>query len=147
MKNGLFLIGLMMFFIFLCGCFPGQCFKPEGYSQQKQSPQFDDIPIPERYFTYLEAESFTYVCPSVPSFRVSKLMLVGDWRLDNTVDFYREQMPLLDWEPYKTPEASKVEDRVELKFRKRDFPELCTILIWREEEKIYVKIEVGVLFE
>ncbi|MCX7703473.1 MAG: hypothetical protein N2234_05175 [Planctomycetota bacterium] len=133
---------------FLCfwGCMPGEYYKPEGYSEQKQ-PQFDDIPLPERYFTYLEGDSFTYVCPSVPSFRVARMRLVGDARLDNTVDFYKERMPRLDWEPYKWEEVSKVEDRVELKFRKKDFPEICTIELWREGEQVYLEIRVGVLRE
>jgi len=139
------IVVLMGSFLF-CGCFK-DVYTPSGFSTLKKSPEFDDIPVPPRNFTYIEARSFTYLMPSVPDFRVAEINLVGDARVDDTADFYTEQVPLRDWKPRGSPIVSKVEDRVEMEFVKPNRDERCRIIIWREQDKVYVSIELGVFIE
>lgn len=137
---------ILIILLLMCGCFR-DVYIPAGFSTTKKSPEFDDVPIPPRHFTYIEARSFSYVMPSVPSFRVAEINLVGDARVDDTADFYNEQMPLFNWKLVGSPVISKVEDRIEMEFRKPETDEVCRIVIWREQQRVYVSIELGVLLE
>lgn len=83
--------------------------------------KFDDVPVPFG-FTMLEKESFAFQNDLT---RVGLLKYAGRANIDQVVNFYKEQMPLNNWEALNIVEYEK---RV-LNFDKKD--ESCIVTIER----------------
>jgi hypothetical protein len=119
--------------------------EPEGYSTEFQD-EFQDIPIPFKGgYEYLESSSFTYVAPASDAgelFRVGKLRIVGDTRVDEIVKFYKRQMILHDFE-LKNEFESKEVHKITLSFTKKDRNELCTVEIERRGTHVHIQMTIG----
>ena len=119
--------------------------EPEGYSNKFQD-EFQDIPIPFKGgYEYLESSSFTYVAPASEDgelFRVGKLRIVGDTRVDEIVKFYKRQMALHDFE-LKSEFESKEVHRTTLSFTKKSRNELCTVEIERRGIHVHIQLTIG----
>jgi hypothetical protein len=118
---------------------------PEGYSTEFQD-EFQDIPIPFKGgYEYLESSSFTYVAPVADAgdlFRVGKITVVGDTRVDEIVGFYERQMALHDFE-LKDKFESKQVHKTTLTFAKKGRGEICTVEVERRGTHVHIELTIG----
>ena len=119
--------------------------KPEGYSCEFQD-EFQDIPIPFKGgYEYLESSSFTYVAPvpeSAEPFRVAKIRIAGDTRVDEIVEFYERQMILHDFELKKKFESKQVH-KTTLSFVKKGRNEVCIVEVERRGTHVHIELTIG----
>ncbi len=119
--------------------------QPEGYSTEFQD-EFQDIPIPFKGgYEYLESSSFTYVAPASDSgelFRVAKIKIVGDTRVDEIARFYERQMALHDFE-LKDRHESKQVHKTTLHFAKKGRNEICTVEVERKDTHVHIQLTIG----
>jgi hypothetical protein len=118
---------------------------PEGYSTQFQDA-FQDIPIPFKGgYEYLESSSFTYVAPgsdSAEPFRVARITIAGDTRVDEIVEFYERQMALHDFALNKKFESKQVH-KTTLQFTKKGRNEVCTVEVERRGTHVHIELALG----
>ena len=102
-KNFLFLVSCLLFLVLLYGCattYQSRPYETRGSSKDTSLDvsavlRFDDVPVPSG-FAILGEESFAFQNDVT---RVALLKYLGGRTPDQTVLFYKEQMPMYNWSP------------------------------------------------
>lgn len=139
-KSLIFVWGFL-FSALLCGC---AATTYERRSSNTESPKdttfdvssilrFDDVPVPSG-FTILNEESFAFQNDAT---RVALLKYIGGWPMDQTVWFYKEQMPMYNWSPINIIEY----ERRILNYEKAS--ESCIVTIEPKGRKSIITIAIS----
>ena len=89
-------------------------------SSDKPDVQFADIPVP-LYFSLVRERSYSH---EEQDYRIGFLFYQGRGSVDEIANFYKEQMPLNNWEFIS---KDGLTDRITIKYVKED--EECTVTI------------------
>ena len=98
--KGIIIIFLIFgFFVFSAGCATTNTNSSSGYSQQGATGmssilKFEDVPVPAG-FRLIDNESFTFQNDRM---RVGLLKYAGSPDANRVVAFYKEQMPMYNWD-------------------------------------------------
>ncbi len=132
---------ILGFFIFAAGCASiGSGFSSSsnpnassGISSTAKFLKFDDVPIPAG-FKLIDNESFSFQNDQM---RVGLLKYAGMPEADRVVNFYKEQMPLYNWDLINVIEYGQ---RV-MNFERRD--QTCIITIQPQSTRTVISIAVA----
>mgnify|MGYP000445092382 CR=1 FL=1 len=132
-----------IFCAFLAGCI-ADVKLPKGYSEEIQEGYFEDIPWPAE-FDYVTEDSYTYVAPGDDGrTRSARLVFEGLWTVEETVNFFKKNLPANDFVVRKEPFVSKATDTVVLYYRKLTAPEYLDVRVERVEDRVRVVMDLGV---
>ena len=135
------MIRLLLPLLLVAGC-AGGIWVPEGYYFSIPPQGFQDIPIPPFDFVVVPGKTFAYVCPVAPQIRVARVVLTGESRLDDTVEFFERELPAQGFFAVRKPHKSRVLERVRLFYKKRGRDEFLFIDICRDEKVINVEMKL-----